>query len=431
METTNTEVALDQVNRDAIDFAMVSGAFRIGDRKDVREVTQLHMEALHLLVKPELADSPTWNLRDLQGRTVDLGPSETETAGLASAVMAFADLVPGDGDCRGYVRCAQFRDFRARRDVWRGTMSLLSPMPSFNLATVPSMVAMRLVHIAGYRLVSLPFADAFRLGALVSKGRAAGAAGEINRQFTYDTVIPAYTYRADPGVPAADLHTLGTRLLLVAGDQVHPATVEHVLDAVFTSRFARVANPPLDPSVLHVAPQFVQHAGAVRYMHRGEPFITKDSVSQLATTYSLLSALVGSSLLVWQWWRRRTQDWREETFGNLILRIANIEHRGAELELAAGLEIEPLISLQKDLLQLKSEALERFAAGELGDHTTLSGLLNLVNAARDHIGDLILHCRENLEEQAQAEGRSAEALWTEATEVVADPSLIPQEPDKD
>ena len=39
-----------------------------------------------------------------------------------------------------------------------------------------------------------------------------------------------------------------------------------------------------------------------------------------------------------------------------------------------------------------------------------------VNGARKQVGDLILHVRDNLEEQAEAEGRTAQALWAEAIE---------------
>ena len=73
-----------------------------------------------------------------------------------------------------------------------------------------------------------------------------------------------------------------------------------------------------------------------------------------------------------------------------------------------------MISLQRDLLQLQSEALERFAAGELGNQATLSDLLAPVNAARNHVGDLMLHLREDIEEMAQAEGRTGGAVWAEA-----------------
>jgi hypothetical protein len=77
------------------------------------------------------------------------------------------------------------------------------------------------------------------------------------------------------------------------------------------------------------------------------------------------------------------------------------------------MELDALIVLQRDLLQLKSEALERFTGGELGGET-LSELLVPVNAARDHVGELLLHVRENLEARAETQGRPAEALWVEA-----------------
>ena len=99
-----------------------------------------------------------------------------------------------------------------------------------------------------------------------------------------------------------------------------------------------------------------------------------------------------------------------------MLRVADVERRIAALELSATLQLEPLAELQRELLELKSEALDRFAAGDLGDQAALSDLLTPINAARDHIGSLILHIRDNLEEQADAEGRAATALWTEAIE---------------
>ena len=84
------------------------------------------------------------------------------------------------------------------------------------------------------------------------------------------------------------------------------------------------------------------------------------------------------------------------------------------LELSATLELEPLIELQREVLTLKTDALDEYAAGELGGQEALSSLLVPLNATRDHIGDLILHVRDVVEERAQAEGRSATAVWTDA-----------------
>jgi len=86
----------------------------------------------------------------------------------------------------------------------------------------------------------------------------------------------------------------------------------------------------------------------------------------------------------------------------------------AALELSATLELELLVGLHRELLQLKSDALERFAEGDLGSQATLADLLTPLNAARDHVAELILHVRDNLEERAETEGRTAQALWAEA-----------------
>jgi len=97
-----------------------------------------------------------------------------------------------------------------------------------------------------------------------------------------------------------------------------------------------------------------------------------------------------------------------------MLRVADVARKAVELELAASIELAPLMALQRDLLQLQGEALERFAAGELGSRATLSDLLAPLNAAREHVGDLLLHVRENIEEMADSEGRPRRALWLEA-----------------
>lgn len=57
--------------------------------------------------------------------------------------------------------------------------------------------------------------------------------------------------------------------------------------------------------------------------------------------------------------------------------------------------------------------LERVSAGEL-DHAALPLLLTPLNGARDHVGNLLLHVRENIENAAETQGRTTQALWAEA-----------------
>jgi TRAP-type uncharacterized transport system substrate-binding protein len=415
VETASTEEGLVQVNQGAIDFALVSGAYRSERYPNVRGVTPLYTEALHLLVKEEFADSVAHGLDALRGRTVDLGPSGSTTAGLATAVLDFAGVGPrGATTPDGYVaRSSSIPEIQAL--VERGDRSAM-PDAVLHLATVPSIIALQLIRSAGYRIVPLPFAEAFRLGVLIADEPSQGAASTIERRHVSDTVIPAFTYEIDPPIPDAPLHTIGARLMVVANDRVPAEAVERFLDTVFGAEVAQVTSPPLDRGLLTLPSRFEPHAGAVDYQRRDLPYVTDDTVGALSNSLSILGALAGGALFFWQWWRQRTRARRDQTFGTYMLRVADFERRIATLELSATLELEPLAELQRELLELKSEALDRFAAGDLGDQAALSDLLSPINAARDHIGGLILHIRDNIEQQADAEGRTATALWTEAIE---------------
>jgi TRAP-type uncharacterized transport system substrate-binding protein len=200
VDAEGTVNELERVDSGAVDFALVSGAFRIEGYPHVREVAPLYVEALHLLVKQELAGSVGASLTALRGRTVDLGGPGTTSAGLATAVLAFADVRPGGATADGYVALG-LRDRELAALLERGDRSAL-PDAVFHLATVPSLIALRLVRSADYRLVPLPFAEAFRLTALIGEGPTQGPAARIERPYTMDTVVPAFTYQIEyrPGI---------------------------------------------------------------------------------------------------------------------------------------------------------------------------------------------------------------------------------------
>lgn len=399
-----------QVDDGAIDFALISGAYHLGPHEHVREVGALYLEALHLVVKAEIADAVTANLGTLRGHSIDLGPRTSETEELARMVLAFTQLQ----DLK--TTNLEYDELRARLDA--GDQSAL-PDAVFQLAIVPSRLVLPLVRRGAYRLVPLPFADAMRLSALAGDVITRGS--ELDWQYITEATVPAFTYATRPPVPPAPLLTVGSRLLLVANESVPDATVAMVLDAALRSRFARIADPPLDPSVLRLPPRIRHHPGTVAYLQRDQPLITADSVGTMSNFLSILGALVGGALFLFQWRRQRTAARREELFGSYVMRVAAIERRVAALELAATLDLQQLIALQHEVLQVKTEALERFADGDLGGQTMLSDLLAPIDGARDHIGELLLHVRENLETKAEAEGRSEQAVWREAAKTTGDP----------
>jgi TRAP-type uncharacterized transport system substrate-binding protein len=413
MTDPGDERELEQVENRSVDFALVSGVVRFGAYPHVREVAPLHLEALHLVVRADLAEAVGRSLGALRGRAVDLGPAGTASALLAEAVMAFAGLVPGDGTAPDtfVARHLGYVDLEALMTDGQGGTR---PDASFHLSALPSRVVLGAVRAAPYGLVPLPFAEAFRLNAIIAEPSPSASHASVDRLSITDTVIPAFTYRTEPAEPPEPLHTLGGRLLLVAHEDVPVESVEIMLEAAFASRFARLAEPHLAHSLLALPPHMARHPGTLKYQRRGDSLITNDAVDELNNTLGILGALLGGGFFVLQWRRERRRSRREETFADCILRVANVERRFAELELGATLELEPLAALERELLQLKSEALERFAAGELGDHTALANLLTPLNAARVHIGELILHVRDNLEERAESEGRTAQAVWAEA-----------------
>jgi TRAP-type uncharacterized transport system substrate-binding protein len=239
--TAHAAAAVAAVDGGTVDFALVPEAFPGDHRSHVREVTPLYVEAMHLLVKAELADAASQGLAALKGHTVGLGPPGSANAGLATAVLAFAGLQPGpDGFTANDIDVPALERLIAARD--RAAL----PDAVLFLATLPSEIALHLIGDLDYGLVPLPFADAFRLNALISANHPTEKRDGVERRVVIDVVIPAFTYQAEPAVPAAPLHTVGSRLMLITNDTVPADTVQQVLEAVFSSQVAHVSHHPLD-----------------------------------------------------------------------------------------------------------------------------------------------------------------------------------------
>lgn len=416
-ESSQTEV--EALLNGKADFAMVSGAFRIGSDVPVRVVTPLQLEALHLLVRPELAELVTGNLAALEGHGVDLGPSDSATAELAREVLDFAEVRRADASGQGGYRALGLRvgDLETRV-ASRDAASL--PDAVFHLATVPSLIARDLVREFDYHLVPLPFAEALRLSSVIASDGKPHVDFDDQRRLATDVVLPPFLYQTKPAIPAAPLPTLGARLHLIARDSVSPETVEAVLDAVFDSHFARLLHPPLERSALAAFPRTELHPGAVRFLERSDPAITNETFDELSNTLSILGALFGGGAFLVQGYRQRRRAKRDEIIAEHLLRVVELERRVVEIELASSIELDDLIAVQRELLQLKGETLDRFASGDIDGRSTLNDLLVPIRALHDHVGEMLLHVRDSLEEQARAGGRTAGAVWDEAAAKASD-----------
>ncbi|HZO08783.1 MAG TPA: hypothetical protein VFC77_05355 [Myxococcota bacterium] len=404
---------LARVEAGTVDFALVSGAFHLSPYAHVRVVAPLYPEALHLMVKAELAGPVATSLAALRGRRVLLGPDGSTTASLAEGVLDFT-LLLDERDGLPPVRAERMGMPELEALLQRGDRDAL-PDAVFDLATAPSLIALRLVHEMDYRLVAIPFAQAFRLANILGPGPGRADEALIDRALSLEVTIPAFTYATDPPVPPAPVVTLGTRLVLVANQAVAPGIVERVLDTLYGTHFALLVEPPLDRSILRLVPHRRRHSGTSRFLARGEPLLDANDVDKLSNTLSVLGAVVGGGVFFWQGLRQRRQAQRDRLFAEHMRRVAGIERRIVALELSAQLDLEALSALQRELLEMKADALARFSSGEL-DHHMLSDLMTPVDAARDNVGSLLLHLRENLERRAEEESRSVDAVWNEAAD---------------
>jgi hypothetical protein len=385
----------------------------------VRQVAALHAEPLHLLVKPEIGPEVAARLSKLGGRRVNLGEPGSGTYCLASAVLAFAGLGPGRyvAERRGYAELMAEADPAALPDA------------VFTISTLPSRVARHLVARYGYRLVELPFAEAFALSTL-DEGRSLPAgepADEVRREHVYDAVIPAFTYGVEPGVPPGPTRTLGTRLLLVAHARVAEGVVGRLLDVLFASRLSQVVYPPLLPELLNLPPELEPHPGTTAYQNRAQPLSTGGFIDLAEKWFSMAGVTAGGAVCLWQWLRRRARRRQDRGFESYIVKVADVERRAAEQELSAGLDLPALLGLRRELARLKQEALEKFAAGDLEGEELMSGFLAHAGDTRTYITRLILHQRDNLEEDARLQGRAPEALWDEAVNSAPGPRRERQE----
>ncbi len=245
----------------------------------------------------------------------------------------------------------------------------------FLLSILPSILARDLVTVAGFRLVALPFADAYCLDRIQPT-----ETGEVRiDRASFTTVeIPVCTYSVEPPVPGKPCRTIATPLLLIAYAPTEPEAVARLLETVFDGQVAGLAGPmPLREQV----PQFPFHRGAERYMRRSEPLLSPELVSSFGKVLGGVGAFVSGLVAIYGYLRLR-QLRRFESYYQEIRRLELIA-RGREHDPAAPLEPAARRAYLEDhLLDVKSRALQDFANGGLTGEGLMSGIVSLVHDMR-------------------------------------------------
>jgi NMT1 family protein len=387
-----------------IDLALVPGGVARGEYANVRQVAALSQEPLQLLARPEVAAK---DVGGLKGRRVCIGPPTSSTYFIARDVLAFAGMRasapgrPGDYVTEETSPRELSQQLNGLRDLsGSGREKALHKLPDaiFLLSSLPSILARDLVEVGGYRLVPLPFADAYCLDRIRPSET---DQVRIDRATFAAVDIPPYTYSVDPPIPDKPCRTIATRLLLIAYAPSDPEGVARLSETVFDGAIAGLVDPlPLKGH----APQFPLHSGAERYMRRSEPLLSPELMGALGKAAGGLGALVSGFVAFYSFLRLR-QLRRFEAYYKEIRRLELIA-RGQEDDPAAPIEPEARRAyLEERLLDLKSRALQDFANGGLRGEGLMFGIVGLVNDTRASLVRLHLPAGHEPEPEAGHEMR--------------------------
>lgn len=406
--TSGSEAATESLSRGEFDLALVQGGLANAAESGVRQVSAMHIEPLHLLVKSELFQQiEKEGLEELNGKRVNLGSTGSGTNLLAAEVLAFVGIRPkSPTDESGYE--PSLLGYGELMTVDAKNL----PDAIFTVSSLPSPIADYLIEQHEYQLVPLPFGEAIALESFLQLGHPISA-GSIDKRHLFETYIPAYTYSVRRSAPPKSLPTIGTRLLLIANDRVSEEVIARLLDVLYSSDFSRAERPVLEASLLDLPAEFPSHSGAEQYRQRNKPLIAGDAIDYWEKVLAITATLAGGTFFMFQWYLGRSRRNREASFAKYMERVLAIESAAMKTELSAQLDLRTLIRLQRELAEIKSEAVQKFAAGELEGEGLVHGFLDLVNDARNQLTRLILHQRDNIEVQASQEHRDAGSIWIE------------------
>jgi TRAP-type uncharacterized transport system substrate-binding protein len=377
--------ALEEVNSPSeIKFAMVVGGVTNRDCPRVRTVTSLAKEHLQLLAKRELAGK---GISGLRGKRIALGPPTTASYHVARDVLNFLGLIPAIQTGSGKNAIDSMTPLEALHELTRieslgesARAEAIARLPDavMIMTLLPSPFVRQLVTGFGYKLVQLPFAEAYRLDRL-NPPNAEGV--RIDRSLLTPGVIPAYTYGSDPAEPATECRTICVPLILVAQDDADPEAVSFLLETIYNSSLTNaIGSPPLNEQVI----AFPRHPGTERYLHRNDPVLTPEVASNLVRWAGGIGCFLSGLIAFYGFLRLRSLK-RFESYYHEIGRIELIA-LGLEDDPTAPTDATALRShLQGRLTELKCKVLEEFEAGGLRGEGLMAGIIALIYDTRESL----------------------------------------------
>jgi len=264
---------LEQIKDRKLDMAIVSSGVSLPDDDNIMVLGAIQVEALHVLVRKELADASRFGER-IRGKRVNVGiPGSTEYL-LAHDFLKFANLKPsspsqpGDFIATGLSKTELIERAQAiRRATGPARDALIAELPDcvIMLDSMPAIAAQHLIQAADYELVPQPATRAYIADSL-QDSRAQTTV--LLREFLEPTSILAKSYFSTEGHPEKDCETIGVRLLVVARKDLPPEVIRPIMRTLYEGEFARRIHTK---SPRELATTFEIHSAALAYLDRDKP----------------------------------------------------------------------------------------------------------------------------------------------------------------
>ena len=381
-----SEECLYELKAGRLDAAVVSSCVVIPDDEDIKVLGAAQLEAIHFLVRKDLAGGEELSQR-LHGKRVNLGERGSTEWLLTRELLAFhrlnlpTDTQPGDiipTEFGKQYLIGKSREILRAKGAEKDALIAGLPDCLMVLASMPSTVVQLLIEAADYQIVPYYATQAF-ISDNIQDTHA--KAPTIQREFLERTTIPANSYFTTETFPKTDCQTIGVRLLVVARKDLPTRAVRPLMETIFEGEFSRRILPR---SPRDLPTPYAIHPGAVAYLDRDKPLAIEKVTEWINKGLSLFGAFSAGALSLYGlFWRKKAKkptDYFSE--------IRNVEliAQGMASDSSAPCQPKELAQyLEKRLKTLRQDLMEDICEGRIKGDQVITLILTILNDARRNL----------------------------------------------
>lgn len=385
--SAGSEACLKMLKARQLDAAIVSSGIVVPDNDDIMVVGSLHIEAVHVLVRKDIAQSGPLS-ETIRGKRVNLGEKGSTEYLLTRDFLNFARLKLPAGSHAGDVVPTEYGKSELMnkcRAILRASGTerdkLIAEFPDCLVIVdlIPSQVVQLLIEAADYQIVPIPATRAFLADNLQGNHEKTSV---LHREFLERTVIPMHSYFTTRGYPSADCETVGARLLVVAHKQANYKAVQQLTKTLFEVRLSHrlQVKSPRD-----IDTPYTIHPATLAYLERDKPLLVVNKAMEwFSKGLSIFGAFSAGALSLYSLlWRKKTR-----TPGHYFDAIRNLESISLNSNVESGSTThsnELVTELDSRLLQLRQDLIEDICEGRIKGDQVIANILTLLKDARRNL----------------------------------------------